>query len=372
MSEREARALFDELAARTDIAWNYAPDGCSARAHLMVEAMLKKGVTPGKAWTFRGEGLEFLWVETPEEPVWWFYHVAPTVPVQTANGVVDLVFDPSIFDRPVTVEEWAHTQHSTTEVVKTRLGEKPRPTWPNDYGSEPLVKQNATDEAVWTMELFKTMEGPAPLPSARAPGVRDFFYKDAARMPKDDTAELEAALLNYLETPPTTDYARKLAKRIRAGEVDLSVGPGPSELPARERFAPMAVELVFRGEGQPESVSHTSLSLARAHAFIAKKELPGDLLSWSGAHETPFLGGLSTKPLDPRELIDHVANALHDWISGKPREHLEGRVGKILEATTTGSSDGTVRGTRSRGLSSVLELRVGEAARGAEEKVRER
>ena len=38
--------------------------------------------------------------------VFWSYHVAPTVAVQTPQGVVRMVIDPSLFAGPVTIEEW--------------------------------------------------------------------------------------------------------------------------------------------------------------------------------------------------------------------------------------------------------------------------
>lgn len=375
VSQREARALFDELASRTDIAWNYAPDGCYARAHLMVQAMLKKGLTPGKAWTFNTPK-GYMWVEGPGGKVSWCFHVAPTLPIRTASGTVDMVLDPSLFDRPVTVDEWAHAQHNDPEVVKTRLGEGPRPDGNDYYPNGPSKDVDAA--AALTMKGYKKLEAPAPLPSARAPAVRDFFYRSPANMPgssdETDMAELEEALLTYLETPPTTDYARKLAKRIRAGEVDMSLGAEAEkgiELPAGERFAPMAVELVFRGAGEPGSVAKTSTSLARAQAFIAKKELPGEWLAWSNDHETPFLGGLPTDLLDPRAIIERVESSLNEWISGRERGLLQGRLGKIL-GTQTRTSDSTIPGTRTRGLSDRIELRVGEATRGALDEVGER
>src|SRR5208282_6419970 len=127
ISQREAQKIFNELASRTDIAWNYAPDGCYARAHIMVQQMIEKGLAPGKAWTFNTPK-GYMWVEGPGGKVSWCFHVAPTLPVRMPDGSVkDMVFDPSLFDRPVSVEDWAHAQHNDPEVVKTRLGEAPRP-----------------------------------------------------------------------------------------------------------------------------------------------------------------------------------------------------------------------------------------------------
>ncbi len=164
LTPEEAQRLFDEMAAQPDIAFRYPQDGCYARAHLMAQRMQAQGVTPGKVWTFSGDPhSDPLWVSTSNAPggkVEWGYHVAPTVPVQGADGVVrNMVVDPSLFDHPVTIEEWRDAQHDTPTVIQTKLGEPPIPArggsgyWPSKDPAEG-VDENARE----TMEEYKRLE----------------------------------------------------------------------------------------------------------------------------------------------------------------------------------------------------------------------
>ncbi|MCX7113377.1 MAG: protein-glutamine glutaminase family protein [Proteobacteria bacterium] len=159
-----ASSLFNKMAAQDDIAFKFPVDGCYARAHLMVQRMQKLGASPSKVWTFASSKNDPLWVNTPNHPsgkVIWNYHVAPTIPVQQEDGTVkDMVVDPSLFDHPVTVEEWRETQHDNPKVVKTKIGEPPIPEnggsgyWPSE---DPPKGTDA--DARKTMENFKSKEG---------------------------------------------------------------------------------------------------------------------------------------------------------------------------------------------------------------------
>ena len=83
-----------------DIAWNYKYDGCYARAHIMARRFEAQGIRVDKAW-IKGD----LYVEDTD--ITWNYHVAPLLYVEDEKGKIQkMVIDPSIFDRPVTLEEW--------------------------------------------------------------------------------------------------------------------------------------------------------------------------------------------------------------------------------------------------------------------------
>lgn len=113
MTEAQAQKKFDEFKARKDIPWNYPNDCCYNRAHVMAQQLQSEGIAVGKAWNYAPHGTA-LKVNTPNDPkgfVEWGYHVAPTVPVQGADGQVrTLVFDPSITDKPVTPDQWKAMQ----------------------------------------------------------------------------------------------------------------------------------------------------------------------------------------------------------------------------------------------------------------------
>jgi hypothetical protein len=174
-SPEEAKKLFDKEKARSDIAFKYPADGCYARAHLMAEDIKKAGGNPGKVWAFAKDGADPLHVDTPHDPaghVEWGYHVAPTVPVQGKDGKeTNMVVDPSMFDRPVTVGEWnaamAPRGGGGISNSFTKIGEAPvlpdgtrakgSGYWPGDDPGEGIEK-NASD----TMKDYKRREYTPP------------------------------------------------------------------------------------------------------------------------------------------------------------------------------------------------------------------
>ena len=132
-SPEAAKKVFDKEKARSDIAFKYPADGCYARAHLMAKDIKEAGGEPGKVWAFPKDPTDLLHAKTPNDPtgsVDWTYHVAPTVPVEGADGKVnDMVIDPSLFDKPVSVDEWNSAMKPSggggISNSKTKLGEAP-------------------------------------------------------------------------------------------------------------------------------------------------------------------------------------------------------------------------------------------------------
>lgn len=98
----KANELFNKAKNMNNIAWNYKTDGCYARAHLMAREFEKEGIDVQKAW-IKGD----LKVETPERTTSWNFHVAPVLEVEQGDGsAIKYVIDPSIADKPVTVDDW--------------------------------------------------------------------------------------------------------------------------------------------------------------------------------------------------------------------------------------------------------------------------
>jgi Glutaminase len=117
LTAAQANDLFREMAAQQSaIPFDYPDDCCYSRAHEMCRQLRARGIPCGKVWNYGSGGHEHpsLHATTTNHPsgsVTWWYHVAPTVPVQGSDGVVrDMVIDPSLFDHPVTVEEWVRRQ----------------------------------------------------------------------------------------------------------------------------------------------------------------------------------------------------------------------------------------------------------------------
>ena len=159
-----AAAIFAAFAAAEDLVLRFPADGCYARTHVMVQWLLGQGLTPSKEWAFAASATDLLWTETPHHPtgrVQWGYHVAPALAVRGPDGVSqEMVFDPLLFDRPVSVEEWRKALHDTPTLVRTAPGEPPLPErggsgyWP---GPDPLEGPDA--HARETLEEYRERSG---------------------------------------------------------------------------------------------------------------------------------------------------------------------------------------------------------------------
>jgi Glutaminase len=173
ISAAQAQRLFAELAGRRDIAFRFPADGCYARAHLMCVQLFGRGVRPRKVWTFaNGQSLRVRTANHPDGFVQWGYHVAPLVRVRFGTGASardrDMVFDPSMFPRPVTIQVWqmaqAPSRSHLPHVRVTRFGEAPvQPStgrrqgsgyWPGDDPQGDL-----TQFSLRVMAKYKPFEG---------------------------------------------------------------------------------------------------------------------------------------------------------------------------------------------------------------------
>ncbi len=106
LSLEKAIEIFDAQADRDDIAFGYLKDGCYARAHLMCRAFEEQGLSSKKGWVYEF-GSE-LRADLPNGlHMYCDWHVAPVLAVKLPDGKVeDLVFDPSLFNGPVTFDHW--------------------------------------------------------------------------------------------------------------------------------------------------------------------------------------------------------------------------------------------------------------------------
>ena len=96
------------------IPFQYKIDGCYARAHKMREILQQRyGYGCNKIFSHGG-----IWhslaVNNGDCCVYWGWHDAPVVKVNTDNGVVQMVIDPSLFDHAVTLAEWLTVQDDAT------------------------------------------------------------------------------------------------------------------------------------------------------------------------------------------------------------------------------------------------------------------
>ena len=107
------------------ITFQYCPDGCYARAHKMCYILntTYKYATQ-KVFSFANSGTDELCVKAEK---WngccinWWYHVSPLVTILTPQGPKAYVFDPAMFDQPVTLYTWLHAQENPSCVPSGKV-----------------------------------------------------------------------------------------------------------------------------------------------------------------------------------------------------------------------------------------------------------
>jgi hypothetical protein len=163
ISEADAQTLHALMASDSTVTFKYLKDGCDARAEIMVHNLLERGVMPSKVWLFppEGEHLEFQVSHGRRQTIRWKFHVAVAIVVRMTDGRVQkMVIDPSFYDRPVPVEEWASLGRGRARLVETRLGESPWTEGGNGYNPYlSLGDMDPLTRARQEMAMYKQMEG---------------------------------------------------------------------------------------------------------------------------------------------------------------------------------------------------------------------
>jgi hypothetical protein len=136
-------ALFNLMRAQEHIPFGDAREYCPARAHEMYRIMSGLGIEARKVWNLsenfaREEGPYdekgnmiregAIRVEHPAQgTILWVFHVAPTVSMQTPDGPVRMVIDPSLFDGPATEAQWKREQDAPGAIWEETGGEYYKP-----------------------------------------------------------------------------------------------------------------------------------------------------------------------------------------------------------------------------------------------------
>jgi len=132
IDQQRAYSLFGMFRAQEDLAFHSPNDGCYARCHLMSMRLGQMGVPARRLWAFSAIKAR-LYAKTngaSSRVVEWDWHVAPVVPVRVGDKTRWLVFDPCLFSRPVSVEDWAAALRKNAaapppQLTVTQLGEPP-------------------------------------------------------------------------------------------------------------------------------------------------------------------------------------------------------------------------------------------------------
>lgn len=104
VSLEEANGFVNDFLAETSIPFDYALDGCFARALKMAKMLDDKGIITGKAFL-----MGRLFASTKYGPVSWRYHVAPVILVKQPEGIKPYIIDPALFDHAVPYEQWKNS-----------------------------------------------------------------------------------------------------------------------------------------------------------------------------------------------------------------------------------------------------------------------
>lgn len=115
-NEQALSELFNEL-KNAEIPFEYAADGCYARAHKMRQIITSKGYECYKIFVY-GD----LAATNGECCVGWSYHVAPILRHRNANGETEIkVLDPSLFKKPVSKQEWLNACKNRSCYYRTSI-----------------------------------------------------------------------------------------------------------------------------------------------------------------------------------------------------------------------------------------------------------
>lgn len=129
------------------IPFNYAVDGCFARAHKMRYIIEQKyGYCSEKVFSFGY--LNVLATLSGGCCINWWYHVAPIVRVKTLRGTALYVIDPSMFTQPVSLSTWLAAQENTScnaQADVTHYSIQPSSAYTPSYGVTPQTHTYTTD-----------------------------------------------------------------------------------------------------------------------------------------------------------------------------------------------------------------------------------
>ena len=134
LTPQELSKAFDFLAKIHEIPYDYPEDGCYARALEMARILERDGILSAKViievphtttvnastgkTEFHSTDGKILYAATKNSPkgyVEWIWHIAPVVYLNDGNQLTPMILDPSLFEHPVTVDEW-----KTVMVTKER------------------------------------------------------------------------------------------------------------------------------------------------------------------------------------------------------------------------------------------------------------
>lgn len=122
LTESELNDFYQFVSTRSYIPYHVKWDGCFGRTYLMIIVGNRKNIEMGKLVVdVVNRESEVIEVMSPDHQ-WklrWYYHVAPFVYVEKDSGHLELrILDPSLFQRPVTRQEFVDKLTTTNPAVE--------------------------------------------------------------------------------------------------------------------------------------------------------------------------------------------------------------------------------------------------------------
>lgn len=251
VSEAQATQLFNDMAALTCdpftvpspcIPFLYPDDGCYARAHEMCRLMRLQGIEAEKVWIFGN--LHPATSNHPDCAVGWWYHVAPTLLVNTMAGTEKRVIDPSLMSGPATENDWRNRQ---ADPAATFEYTDQRPFWPHNGGNDDtytLTNQYLQEKRLYLQDRVNDY---GALPFA-CPIVKQLqFIVDRSTFGQDEVtamlaganpAVIQAAVFVTLDgfTPQELGITAATPTHPPSIKPTLAVNPVPAQMEIRAEY----------------------------------------------------------------------------------------------------------------------------------------
>lgn len=156
VSENRASEIHKILHEKETIPFHYSKDGCSARAYAMALTLDRLGVRVAKLFIdSKTKKLTPRLSSAKAFPLfYWHYHVAIVLGVEGKNGMKLMVIDPALYEKPVSIVEWAKAQtyfvrrEKVNLTISTRFSNQQK-----DLLKQPKEKWMARDIRIMHMTL---------------------------------------------------------------------------------------------------------------------------------------------------------------------------------------------------------------------------
>lgn len=127
LTMEEAVEAFYEIADNERLLHFVTENGCAPRAYKIDLYFKLEGLQPSMVFAFAQED-KYLVVDDDRRMQrrtdcgGWRYHVAITIPVELEGGAIaNLIFDPSLFDGPVTKKQWVNKINAHAHMVRSDM-----------------------------------------------------------------------------------------------------------------------------------------------------------------------------------------------------------------------------------------------------------